>query len=277
MLAATLLLLIGSPTVELDVAYASVSGEQLKMDVYRPADPKPSMPAVVVIHGGAWISGNKRDMKDLATALAREGFLAASIQYRLAPKHRYPAMIDDARTAVRYLRANAAKMQIDPNRIGAAGASAGGHLALLLGFTDTSAAKDQEYAGHSSKVRAVFDIFGPTDLGRDYSAAFDPVFQMVLGKKRQDAAEEIRLASPVSHVGKGAAPVFILHGTKDAVVPIAQSKLLAQTLADAGVPHETAFIEGLGHEGASKDPKVQADLTAGLARGIAFLKRNLGG
>ncbi len=267
----TLALLILAPKVDTDVVYSRPTGFELKMDIYRPDPSVATKAAVVVIHGGAWIMGDKRDMKALCEAIAKQGMLAASVQYRLAPKTRWPGFYDDAQTAVRYLRENAAKLGIDPNRIGASGASAGGHMALLLGFTDTRDAKTAEYPRHSSRVRAVLDIFGPTDMSRDYPASYDTLFQTILGKAKGESAAEIKAASPVNFIDRRTPPVFIVHGTADPVVPVAQSKWLESKLKANGTKVEARYIEGMKHE----IPSSNAEVMKAMQDGIAWLKTHL--
>src|SRR5687768_5217391 len=134
---AALLLLLPIHTVTPDVVYARVAGEELAMDIYQPAAlSREPRPAVVALHGGAWMSGTRKHMARICEAIAAQGMVAATASYRLAPKHKWPAMLDDAKASVRFLRANAAKYNLDPKRIGATGVSAGGHLALFLGFID---------------------------------------------------------------------------------------------------------------------------------------------
>src|SRR5512133_1631627 len=132
-----LLLALQQPQPELNVEYAKIGDQSLHMDIYRPMPATKPMAAVVVIHGGGWMSGKRQDMAGMATTLSQNGMFAATVSYRLAPKDKWPAMLDDVQTAVRYLRANSKKYNIDPNRIGAGGASAGGHLSLFLGLRDT--------------------------------------------------------------------------------------------------------------------------------------------
>lgn len=270
MLAALALILL-APKVDSDVVYSKPAGFELKMDIYRPEASVATKAAVVVIHGGAWIMGDKKEMKPLCEALAKQGMLAVSIQYRLAPKTRWPGFYDDAQTAVRYLRENARKLGIDPNRIGASGASAGGQLALLLGFTDTRDTKAKEYPRHSSRVRAVFDIFGPTDMSRDYPASYDSLFYTILGKPKAQSAGEIRTASPVNFIDRLASPVFIVHGTADPVVPVAQSKWLESKLRLNGTSVEARYITGMKHE----IPSTNSNVMKALQEGIAWLKAQL--
>lgn len=261
--------LLSGPEVKADVVYSRVAGEEMKMDIYLPARSATEVsPAVVVIHGGAWMSGRRQDMSALAAKFAENGFVAATVSYRLAPKHKWPAMLDDVQTAVRFLRSTAKEYRLDPRRIGAAGASAGGHLSLLLGFRDTRDAKPSEYAGFPSQVGAVFNIFGPTDLRRDYPASLDALFQTVMGKTRAEAAEDIRQASPVEWISKSSAPVFTLHGEADPLVPNAQAKWLKEKLDAVGIKNEMRIIPRMGHGINSADP-AQAEA---VVAGIAFVK-----
>lgn len=268
MLAYLALLLFSGPKVEPDVVYAKVSGVDLMMDLYRPEVPsaKPTG-AVVVIHGGGWMGGNRKQMSELCDLLAKKGLFAATVQYRLAPAFRWPAMLDDVQTAVRYLRTNAAKYNIDPNRIGATGASAGGHLSLMLGFTDTRDLKTTLFPKESSHVAAVLNLFGPTDMSQDYPPFLDSMFETVLGKKKADAAAEIKAASPVTWVSDHSAPVFTIHGDKDPLVPIIQSKRLDDALKAHGIFHERRIVKGLGHEIA----KTNADCMKAMDDGINWL------
>lgn len=260
---------LAGPNVQADVTYSKVAGEELKMDIYFPQrDPNATSPAVVVIHGGAWMSGRRQDMTALATQFAESGFVAATVSYRLAPKHKWPAMLDDVQTAVRYLRSKAGEYRIDPRRIGATGASAGGHLALLLGFRDTRDGNPAEFKGLSSKVSAVFNIFGPTDLRRDFPATLDSLFETVLGKKKADSLDDIRLASPVEWISKSAAPVFTLHGEADPLVPNAQAKWLKEKLDALGIRNEMRIIPKMVH-GINPADKTQMDA---VLAGIAFVR-----
>jgi len=262
MLSALLVLATGS-SVDLDVVYSRSTGTELKMDIYRPVTAA-TRAAVIVIHGGAWIAGDRKDMKPLCEAIANQGMLAATVQYRFAPKTRWPGFYDDVQTAVRYLRANAAKLGIDPMRIGACGASAGGHLALLLGVSDTRDPNPKEFPGLSSRVTAVFDIFGPTDMTRDFPPSYDMLFMAILGKPKKDSAAEIRAASPAMHLDRNSAPVFIIHGTADPVVPVEQSRWLESRLKANGTPVESRYIEGMKHEVPQSNPQVMKAVEDGI-------------
>lgn len=257
-----------------DITYSKAGGEELKLDIVMPEKPmKTPIPTVLLIHGGAWISGKRQDMYPMAKIIADNGMIAVPVSYRLAPKHKYPSMFDDVQTAVRFLRANAKKYNIDPVRIGACGASAGGHLALLTGFTDTYNKKTEEYKEYSSQTCVVFDIFGPTDMTneQDYPKTLDPVFAMVVGKPRKDSKKELEAASPIRYVSSTSAPVFIFQGLADTLVAPNQSRILEKALKEAKVPVEARYLEGVGHEIPAQKKEVQEAVLAG----IEFLKKHL--
>jgi len=263
--------LLAPPEPAMGVTFCRVGETELKMDIYRPEGPGP-FPGLVVIHGGAWIQGKREDMTEFAQGLSKRGFVAATVSYRLAPKFSWPAQWDDVQTATRFLRANAKQYNIDPKRMGATGASAGGHLALMLGFTDTRDKVPADFPKESSRVSAVLNLMGPTDLRRDYNSGYDMLFQALLKKPRAQASVEIAEGSPVNHIDAKSAPVFTIHGTADPVVPFAQAIWLDESLKKAGIPHDSVYIEGMKHEFPLSDPKVLEAFT----RGVDFLARRLG-
>ncbi|MCC6402604.1 MAG: alpha/beta hydrolase [Fimbriimonadaceae bacterium] len=254
------------PKVDADIVYATVAGTELKLDLYRPQEATAGsrLPVVVVVHGGAWMSGNKKDMAPICEAFAKEGIAAATVQYRLAPAHRWPSMIDDCQTAVRFLRDHAETYGLDPARMGACGASAGGHLSLLLGMLETRDPAVESKT--SSKVSCVVNLFGPTDLSQDYPKSLaDSLCKAVLGKPYAEAGEEIKDFSPVSHVSAGSAPVFTIHGTADPLVPVVQVDRLDEVLKKAGIEHEVRKVEGMGHALPVEKPEVAKALVEALA------------
>lgn len=260
--------------VDMNIVYAKPGGEEVMMDIHQPrldADTVTKAPAVVLIHGGGWIAGQRSDIGHVASKLAEQGFVVANISYRLAPKHKFPAFMHDAQTAVRFLRANSEKYGIDPNRIGSMGFSAGAHMAVMLGTTESWESKG-EFSAFSSKVKAVFNVFGPIDMSKTFPPAVDNLFLMVLGKKKAEAAEEIKRGSPITYINKNTAPIFTLHGTKDDIVPVEQASILKGALDKAGVANETVIVDGMRHGINESDPKQ----VEGVAKGIAWLKKHLG-
>jgi acetyl esterase/lipase len=227
-------------TVERNITYCTVDGGELKLDAYYPASADERWPALVYIHGGSWTGGDKRSPATLQdrVALVQAGFLVVSINYRLAPEHRFPAMIEDAKCAVRYLRAHADEYNLDPGRIAAFGNSAGGHIAALLGLADESAGWDvREYLEYSSAVGAVVDLFGPADLTALLGEDSERVFR----------DQDLALASPVEHVSGDAPPFLIIHGDSDRLVPLAQSQALYERLTEHGARAELVIVRGGGH------------------------------
>src|SRR6185503_4571751 len=191
-----------------------------------------------------------------------EGYVAATASYRLAPKHPYPAAIHDVKAAVRWLRANAAKYQIDPDRIGVTGGSAGGHLAQFLAVT--SDVKAFEGSGgnpeFSSGVRCVVNVYGPNDFTKSYGKSVDAaeVLPLFLGGNLEQARQRHIEASPLYWVTPDAAPTLCVHGTKDNYVAFEQAGWIVDRLKAAGVEAELLPMEGSGH-GFSGEAAAKAD------------------
>lgn len=219
-----------------DVVYAITDGQKLRLDVYEPHKHRVPAPAVVLIHPGAWTSYDRSLMDSDAAELARAGFVAFSIDYRLLnPGHharnRWPAQLQDCQSAVRWIRQHAAQYHVDPSRIAAYGHSAGGQLAALLGLTD---ARDPAAPSISSRVRAVVDLAGPSDFTSDHDPDRDALLASLFGGTEAQVAPVWRDASPVLQVGPAAPPFLIVHGTLDQDVPIHQSQELVDALRKAG-------------------------------------------
>ena len=245
-----------SVRIERNIPYATAGGEKLMLDLAAPEAGGP-YPAVLLLHGGAWSMGGRKDLSvgakkgspSLIEQVAAQGYVVASASYRLAPKHKFPAQIEDARTAVRFLRANAKKYNLNPDKIAAGGFSAGGHLSLLLGLADKDSFKNDEYPEQSSRVTCVVDFFGPADLSL-YAASEgieDTYMVPFLGKACKTDRSVYAKASPIEYVTKDDPPVLILHGTIDFVVPIVHSERLQKKLQDVGVKCEMIAVRGEGH------------------------------
>ena len=232
-----------------DIVYTSASGFPQKLDLFQPVFMNRSRPAIVMVHGGGWSGGDKSAYTALGRYYAGLGYVCASINYRLAPTHRWPAQIDDTQAAVRWMRKNALVLGLDPNRIGAVGASAGGHLVLFLGETDTFNDFDPSLSGYSSRVKAVVDYFGPTDFMNP--AEWDPsiwtlVFNLI-GQPFHPGSPAYRAASPLYSVSSDDAPTVVFHGTADPVVPIAQSQRVVAAFQAVSVPVYYWEFPGEGH------------------------------
>ncbi len=235
-----------------DVAYVVNGHERQRLDLYLPPTGE-NLPLVIWVHGGAWKGGSKDRCP--ALWLVREGYAVASINYRLSQHAVFPAQIEDCKAAVRFLRANAAKYRLNPDKFGAWGSSAGGHLVALLGTTgDVKEFDTGDNLQVSSRVQAVCDFFGPTDFTQmnkakstmDHDADNSPESQLIGGPVQQNREKAAR-ANPITYVAKGAPPFLIMHGDKDPLVPLHQSELLRDALQKAGVPVKLHIVAGAGH------------------------------
>lgn len=236
--------------VEKDVTYGIAEGVALKMDIYYPLSATGAVPALAYVHGGGWIGGDKAlgaGTYDVAELVSR-GYLVAAINYRLAPQYKFPAQIEDVKCAIRFLRAKAATYGIDPARIGVWGGSAGGHLVALLGTTDSSAGLEGSsgFDEQSSRVQAVVDMFGPADLAVTFEGNKSDLLQRVFGTN-DHKSDIVKRASPVTYVTADDPPFLILHGDKDALVPLSQSQILYDRLIATGVPATLVIVKNAGH------------------------------
>jgi acetyl esterase/lipase len=233
-----------------DITYAIVAGEELKLDLATPMSLDHAVPAVVVIHGGGWMSGKRQDMTAFAKEAAARGYVSATISYRLAPKHHFPAQIEDVKCAVRYLRAHAKELKIDPQRVGATGISAGAHLSMMLGAMDSADGMEGDGGNPDlpSKVQAVVSFVGPVNLVKEeYSETSTRILEAFFGGKPQEKREECRRASPIAYINKGDAPMLCFFGTKDPLVSYDQAFQLTTALTKAEVPGRVELILGAGH------------------------------
>lgn len=231
-------------TVEENVPYGPPSSPELRLDIYQPPPSDAKLrPAILLIHGGGWTSFDKSTMHGMGQFLARSGFVAFAVDYRLFDDthNRWPAQLDDVQRAVRWIRADASKYSVNPERIGAFGHSAGAQLAALLGMQDTRDNSDQALAKFSSRVQAVVDVSGPTDFTVDHNAQGAAFLTKFLGASYTKDPELWRQASPAFHVSKDAAPFLILHGAQNEEVQLSQSQELFDKLQAAGVP--ASFIK----------------------------------
>jgi acetyl esterase/lipase len=255
------------PRVERGVVYSTVQGEPLKLDVYelQQAGAKP-MPLVLCVHGGGWSSGDRSQMVQMAIGLAGHGYCAASIDYRLSQQAKWPAQLTDVKNAIKYMVAHAKEYNIDPRRIGIIGGSAGGQLALMVGVTDSQASKIQTASAKAPPmVRAVISMAGPTDLTRPFPAFALNVVQGLLGRTRTAAAMPLfRAASPVAYVNKSAAPMLMVHGDKDEIVPYDQAQEMLAQSKKVGAQAQLFTIHGGAHGGGGNEKERQASVRAML-------------
>ena len=235
--------------LEKDLEYGRVGERALKLDLYKPAKVEKPVPGLVFIHGGAWAGGNKSYYRPYAARYAKRGYVAISISYRLSGEAPFPAAVEDAKCAVRWMRANAGKYGVDPDNICVLGGSAGGHLALMLAYTHgcNSLEGDGGHREQSSKVQAVVSFYGPTDLAVPPMRDAGVVRKFLGGKKYADAPEIYRRASPMTHLTGDDPPTLILHGTLDKLVSIKQSDKLAERLKELKIPYDYDRLEGWPH------------------------------
>ena len=237
-------------TIDQDLAYSKLGSRELKLDIARPAEGDGPFPAVLVIHGGAWRQGNKADVRPILPQFVEHGYVAVSPEYRFCPQDAFPAQIHDVKAAVRWLKVNAKKYRIDPDRIGAMGFSAGGHLSLMLGLTSPNDGLEGDVSAGApdSRVKAVVNYFGPTDLAaKDIPDICKPWVKDFLGGSPQDRPDAAAKASPLTFVSKDDAPVLTFQGTKDSLVPYTQAIKLAEAMNSAGVPGRVELILGADH------------------------------
>jgi acetyl esterase/lipase len=247
-------------------------GETAK--ITEPEHPGAAAPAAVYLHGGSWIGGDHTSggfiIDDIGKSLNQQGFVTMAANYRLGPTVPWPAQIVDSKCAVRYLRANAKALHVDPRHIGVWGHSAGGHLASLVGTAPPSAGWDTgDYSDESSAVEAVADLSGPSDLiALEEEGAPGLVksnFVSLLGNvPASEVPAALKAASPITYVSPDDPPFLIVHADNDAIVPVGQSVALADALKAAGVPTTLVVVHGGGHSleepGGQPTPKEIEDL-----------------
>jgi acetyl esterase/lipase len=239
------------------IEYAKHSGISLQLDLYRPKDANGPVPAIVFVHGGGWKNGSRKSGKRCVW-LVPEGFAIASISYRLTDNGQWPDQINDCYAAVRWVRKNAKEYGLDPKNVGCWGTSAGGHLVALMGTRDY---KGEEEI--SSKVQAVCDWFGPTELltmppnnvdnGRTEEDIAKSNGAKLLGATVRDVPKLAKDASALDNVSKEDAAFLIMHGDADKGVPLEQSQKLHDKLVANGVPSQLIVLKGAGHGGKQFD------------------------
>lgn len=249
--------------VRRDVPYVSDGHERQKLDLYLMPKPETAGPLVVWVHGGGWRAGSKDNCP--ATFLLQHGYQVASVNYRLSHHATFPAQIHDCKAAIRWLKAHADELNVDPNRIGVWGASAGGHLVALLGTSgDVNALEGELGENGNSRVQAVVDYYGPTDLLKmnehagvlgtmDHDAADSPESKL-LGGPLQQQVNLAKQASPLEYVTADDPPFLMIHGDEDPLVSVKQSQQLHAVLKAAKVQSELVVILG-GKHGPFREPE----------------------
>lgn len=233
------------------IEYSNPDDTHLQLNLARPKSGNGPFPTVLCIHGGGFRAGKRESYDLLCVKLAERGYVAATMTYRLAPKHKFPAAVHDTKAAVRWLRANAAKYKINPDKLGVTGGSAGGHLAQFLGVTANVPQFEGQggNADQSSAVTCVVNVYGPSDFTKSYGKSVDAHEVLPLwfgGDLSTHNALHIQ-GSPLYWVTPNAAPTLCIHGTEDKYVAHEQAVWLIDKLKAATVEAELLTLEGAGH------------------------------
>ncbi len=237
-----------------NLVYANSDDRQLKLDLYLP-NHKQSSKLIIWVHGGAWHRGSKA--KPPVEALNGE-YALASVEYRLSGEATFPAQVHDIKAAIRFLRAHANKYGFRRDRFAIWGASAGGHLASLVGLTNNHAELEGnlgKYSHESSDIALIINCYGPTNFSNILAQSTNhglsvraPALALLLGGVLKSKIELANLASPVSHIDKSDPPLLIMHGDQDIQVPINQSHELQGLYKELGLPVEFYVAHGVGHK-----------------------------
>lgn len=261
------------------IEYAKPDGASLAFDIAYPAvAPSRLLPAIVFVHGGGWRQGDRSEGLPLLPALTADGkYVVATIDYRLTTVAKWPAQIHDCKAAIRYLKANAARFHLDPDRIGVWGSSAGGHLAALLGTTAGIRELDgsDSVDASASRVACIVDFCGPSDLRTVHEGLsglmaiqIPSLVAQLLGEPAARNPEAAKSASPIAYISADDPPFLIVHGTADPVVPFAQSQTFHDALRKAGV--DSMLIPVVNAEHNIAHPRV-------FERTLQFFDRHLCG
>ncbi len=239
------------------MTYRVVDEREMQLDVAVPAG-EGRHPALVFLHGGGWVTGDRSRFRDEIERAATRGYVAATVSYHLARTgpgdpsvDGFPIPLHDVKAAIRFLRSNAKEFHLDPDRIGIVGESAGGHLALLAGLTRSKDKLEGDVPADapSSAVQAVVNVFGPSDLTAlvQENPSTKPVMVMLLGGVPELVPNEYRAASPVTYARRDAPPILTIHGSADGLVPVSQAMRLNAAMKRAGGSHQLMVLNGAGH------------------------------
>ncbi|MDF1755659.1 MAG: alpha/beta hydrolase [Verrucomicrobiales bacterium] len=279
-----------SPEVEAQLerfealTYANYGDRKLELDLYRPksAGSSETLPAIVCIHGGGWWRGERRNHANLAKALAAKGYVAATITYRLSGEAPFPAQIHDCKAAVRFLRANAEKYGINPDKIGAIGLSAGGHLTALLATSGGVEALEGDGGNpdQSSTIQAAVPLGAQTDFRRHHQniekSPADPpgdkpnIWLQFMGARPSEAPEKWKLAAPITHLDADDPPIYFITGEKDNETTHAGK--FRKQMDELEIPNGLKVIPGAPHAFPGRQKWFDEMLTASLAWFDAQLK-----
>lgn len=236
----------GKVRVESDVVFGHGGGRELRCDVYWPPEPGEERPAVLLVHGGGWSRGDRRQLHGYGVLLGRLGVVCVACEYRLSGEAKWPAQIHDVKAALRWMRAERKALGVDAGRIAVSGNSAGGHLSLMVAATPNAPAfeGDGGSPGVGTEVAGAISFYPPTDLrpsagsaGGAVAALFEPGVD----------AETVRAASPLSYARPDFPPTLLIHGNRDQLVPQRESLRMYRALSEAGAPVEIHLYNGAPH------------------------------
>ena len=231
--------------IEDGVVYGSAAGRALHCDLFHPPEPGTNRPAVLIIHGGAWSQGDRRQLRSYGIRLAQHGFVCAAIEYRLSGEAKWPAQLHDAKAGLRFLRANSTALGVDAQKICVSGHSAGGHLALMLAATPNAPEFEGEsgHAGVGTECAACVAFYPPTKLfGSRAPSSYAPG----LFADGEDVAQA-RKASPIEYARETFPPTLLIHGNRDRIVRPSASLTMYDALSQAGAPVELHMYNGGPH------------------------------
>jgi len=231
-----------------DVVYGHAGERPLLLDLVKPAQREGLRPGLIFIHGGGWSKGDKKDYRIYQVHFAQQGYVAASVGYRLTNEAKFPACIQDVNCAIAWMQRNGPEIGVDPERIAVIGGSAGGHLAMLAGYAPEVAALRSEdcAAGVAGRVRAVVNLYGPCDLTTPEAQEREEG-KRLFGVDYADDPSVYALGSPLTHLDAGDPASLVIHGTLDDIVPVGQSDSLVERLKLLGVAHWYDRVDGWPH------------------------------
>ncbi|MEN8187558.1 MAG: alpha/beta hydrolase [Bacteroidota bacterium] len=218
-----------------DIVYKTVDSKDLKLDIYHKKSISTTTPLIIFIHGGSWKRGDKQEYWPYFISYSEKGYITATIQYRLSDTAKYPAQIDDIESAITWIKDNAEKYHIDKNKIVLVGGSAGGHLAMLTGYSKP----------HLS-IKGIVNLYGPSDLTTEYARNKDAVIKL-MGQSFEKAPDLYKKASPIFYVSENTPPTLTFHGTLDELVPYQQSDNLDRIIKEAGAISYYHKLKGWPH------------------------------
>lgn len=230
-----------------DIEYKYVDSTSLQLDIYKLKEVIEPAPVMIFIHGGAWRTGKRSDYLPYLIDYAKKGYVTATVSYRLVKQAVFPAAVQDVNCAVKFIKKNSSEYGINPEKVVLIGGSAGGHLSMMIGYGGHEELFSRDCPlDHDSKVNAIINLYGPTDLTTPYAISTYQV-QDFLKTSYEENPGIYKMASPSTFISSDDPPTLIFQGTIDSLVPVSQSDSLADRLGNAGIPHEYHRLKGWPH------------------------------